>query len=116
MDIDYPMAVGGDVVDHAPPGFVLVSMTPREFLESCNPLGIDVDRDDYVAALVEHIQDGLPIDAPWLSHDYEHGTNHDGRHRAHAAEIAGCERIPVFVSRELQGFFDWEMIHERKGC
>jgi len=98
----YPLATS-KTRHYAPPrGWKLVYMTPATFLSHAPPLGLpDPESSHYIRCFVEHIQSQLPLDAPELGL----GREHDGRHRAHAARIAGVERLPVYVDPRLKEIF-----------
>lgn len=100
MATPYPLATS-ETMHYAPPtGFVLVYVTPERFLELCPPLRIEEPEENrYIAALAEMIRDGFPLDAPTLSLE-----DHDGRHRATAAKIAGVVALPVYVEPALEEY------------
>jgi hypothetical protein len=99
---DYPLATGSQVHYSPPKWFVLVHTTPERFLSLCPPLRIQNEEEDqYICALAQHIRDGFPLDAPELSFE-----DHDGRHRATAARIAGVRSLPVYVHPKLEEFVD----------
>lgn len=106
MATEYPLA-DNETMHYAPPtGFVLAYVEPQWFLDACPSLRIaDPEEDRYIMAFVEHIRDGLPLDAPVLSF----GGEHDGRHRATAAKIAGVEKLPVYLEPEIYDFFFWKL-------
>jgi hypothetical protein len=101
----YPLATGDAVHYAAPFGFTQVWMTPDWFLLHTPPLYLpDEESDHYIQHFVERIRQGLPLDPPWWSLD-----DHDGRHRATAAKIAGVTRLPVMVPEELiDWLLEWE--------
>ena len=100
---DYPEASGDAVQYAAPSYFTRVYMAPDQFLALCPPMGggYDPEADAYIQTFVQHIKDGLPLDPPEWSLQH-----HDGRHRAHAAKIAGVRYLPVMVADDL---VDWLM-------
>lgn len=102
QDVAFPLATS-ETMHYAPPhGFVLVWIAPERFLEVAPPLRLpDEESDGYIKCFVEHIREGWPLDAPWLSLE-----DHDGRHRATAAKLAGVKRLPVYMEPD-GGFIEF---------
>lgn len=84
----------------------LVWMTPQQF-RSLTTDPIDYDEPS-LTKLKQRMKNGEPIDACWL--DVETKTwkvqNHEGRHRAKAAQELGIEKIPVVLY--ARNGYDWD--------
>lgn len=103
-DVVYPVSDASNY--HYSPfgGSVLMWMTPQHFIDLAPSGGPaeEWEKDPYVHKLAQHILDGFPLDAPELGGD----NGHDGRHRAHAAKIAGVKKLPVYVEPDMVTVFD----------
>jgi hypothetical protein len=92
----YPMAsrdLWYSDADYARTGGRLVTMSPGDYLSRVRPLRIDEVAQDNIDDLKRHMLEGLELDPLKI---YPDGKE-DGRHRAHAAEQLGIDRVPVIV-------------------
>jgi hypothetical protein len=82
---------------------ILVWMKPSEFLDKTPKLGPEHWESPSICIIVNELahkmENGIPIDPLFLDIDTINCkvTNHEGRHRAMAAEKAGIARVPVIV-------------------
>jgi len=84
--------------DYKSMGGKIVQMSPEEFLQRTNmPLEIDESSQENIDELKEMMQSGRTIDPPNLYLENNMVVDHDGRHRAVAAQQLGIITIPVLI-------------------
>lgn len=102
----YPLAPRSEwwgEANYAATGGKLTWMDPSAFLTAVPPLHLDDESEETIALLIDHIEAGGTLDplAIWRRKGrlLRGSRGHDGRHRAHAAQRLGIERVPVLVWR-----------------
>lgn len=88
---------------------IVLHMTPDDAKKLFPPISYTEER---VQVVQDRIEQGLPINPPWLSICLNHGefenetwiVGHEGRHRIEAARRSGLSRIPVIL-KEREGQF-----------
>jgi len=84
--------------DYKSQGGRIVQMSPEEFLQKANStLDIDESSQENIDELKEMMQRGRKIDPPNLYMENNIVVDHDGRHRAVAAQQLGITSIPVLI-------------------
>lgn len=99
--MEYPLATGDDIHYQHPYGFVLEWISTDLFIKLTPDLQIeDIEENEYILNLAQHIKDGFPLDG------LELGENlyHDGRHRAAAAKVCGINKVPVYMHENVRNF------------
>jgi len=93
----------GQLFGHKPDSQILVWMRPSEFLDKTPKLSPEYWKSTSTRIVVDRLTDkmekDIPIDPLFLDIDTVNCkiTNHEGRHRAIAAEKAGIARVPVII-------------------
>jgi hypothetical protein len=84
--------------DYKQRGGKIVKMSPYEFLNKVNKqLIIDDESQENIDDLKNMILNNKKIDPPTLYYRSGEVINHDGRHRAIAAQQLGIKSIPVLI-------------------
>ena len=101
----------------------LIWMKPSEFLDKTPKIIPDYNESSWKRAeidnLVNKMKEDIPIDPLFLDIDTTNCkvTNHEGRHRALAAEKAGIEIVPVIIYlKNDQGDFISVKEYMKHGC
>lgn len=98
--IEYPIEdppMYGDS-DYKKRGGKIIQMSPSDFLKKVNKkLVVDEGSQENINYLKEMIANNKKIDPPTLYYQNGEVIDHDGRHRAIAAQELGINNIPVLV-------------------
>jgi hypothetical protein len=97
----YRLAIGDEqsagIIGFRPESQKLVWMSPTQFLNLVVPRLSYIE--ETMRDLKEKMKSGKELDALWLDIDINSNrvTNHEGRHRARAAQDLGIEKVPVVL-------------------